>query len=154
MLNEISNDGVNLSKHEINVGFVNNLPEKWLTFSQGLRNANHSQTLELADIYGRFVYKDNLIQKRIFKEILMMKQMKGLDKEEVTQAKVLMALADNELTDGKSHDRNGEWVDITIRKDEEEVTQAKVLMSLADNELTDGKSHDRNGEWVDITIRK
>nr|GEX53488.1 retrovirus-related Pol polyprotein from transposon TNT 1-94 [Tanacetum cinerariifolium] len=39
MLNELVNDGVNLSKHEINVGFVNN-------------------------IYGRFVYEDNLIQRR------------------------------------------------------------------------------------------
>ncbi|GJY36909.1 retrovirus-related pol polyprotein from transposon TNT 1-94 [Tanacetum coccineum] len=64
LLNELANDGVNLSKHEINVGFVNSLPEKWLTFSQGLRNANHTQTLDLADIYGRFVYEDNLIQKR------------------------------------------------------------------------------------------
>nr|GEU78895.1 hypothetical protein [Tanacetum cinerariifolium] len=32
------------------VGFVNSLPEKWLTLSQGL-NANHTQTLDLADIY-------------------------------------------------------------------------------------------------------
>ncbi|GJZ63377.1 hypothetical protein Tco_0619798 [Tanacetum coccineum] len=39
LLNEIANDGVNLSKHEINIGFVNN-------------------------IYGRFVYEDNLIQRR------------------------------------------------------------------------------------------
>nr|GEW48785.1 hypothetical protein [Tanacetum cinerariifolium] len=38
------------------------------------------------------------------------------DDEEVTQVKVLMALADDELTVGKSHARNGEWVDITIRK--------------------------------------
>ncbi|GJR45211.1 retrovirus-related pol polyprotein from transposon TNT 1-94 [Tanacetum coccineum] len=41
-----------------------NLPEKWLTFSQGLRNANHTQTLDLAYIYGRLVYEDNLIQRR------------------------------------------------------------------------------------------
>ncbi|GJZ58591.1 hypothetical protein Tco_0614085 [Tanacetum coccineum] len=41
-----------------------NLPKKWLTFSQGLRNANHNQTFDLADIYGRFVYVDNLIQRR------------------------------------------------------------------------------------------
>ncbi|GJU16778.1 hypothetical protein Tco_1144744 [Tanacetum coccineum] len=61
LLNELANDGVNLSKHEINVGFMNSLLEKWLTFSYGLRNANHTQTLKLADIYGRFVYKDNLI---------------------------------------------------------------------------------------------
>ncbi|GKD45723.1 hypothetical protein Tco_1270368 [Tanacetum coccineum] len=64
LLNELANDGVNLSKNEINVGFVNSLPEKWLTFSQGLRNSNHTQTLDLADIYRRFVYEDNLIQRR------------------------------------------------------------------------------------------
>ncbi|GJT65340.1 retrovirus-related pol polyprotein from transposon TNT 1-94 [Tanacetum coccineum] len=63
LLNKLANDGVNLSKHEINVGFVNSLPEKWLTFSQGLGNANHTQTLDLADIYERFVYEDNLIQR-------------------------------------------------------------------------------------------
>ncbi|GJR24131.1 retrovirus-related pol polyprotein from transposon TNT 1-94 [Tanacetum coccineum] len=64
LLNELANDGVNLSKYEINIGFVNSLPEKWLTFSQGLRNANHTQTLDISDIYGRFVYEDNLIQRR------------------------------------------------------------------------------------------
>nr|GEU89704.1 putative ribonuclease H-like domain-containing protein [Tanacetum cinerariifolium] len=36
--------------------------------------------------------------------------------EEVTQVKVLMALADDELTVGKNHAHNGEWVDITMRK--------------------------------------
>nr|GEX61085.1 retrovirus-related Pol polyprotein from transposon TNT 1-94 [Tanacetum cinerariifolium] len=36
--------------------------------------------------------------------------------EDVTQVKVLMALADDELIVGKSLARNGEWVDITIRK--------------------------------------
>ncbi|GJU68684.1 hypothetical protein Tco_1254943 [Tanacetum coccineum] len=36
--------------------------------------------------------------------------------EEVTQVKVLMALADDELTVGKNHARNGEWIDITMRK--------------------------------------
>ncbi|GJX13231.1 hypothetical protein Tco_0204989 [Tanacetum coccineum] len=41
-----------------------NLPKKWLTFSQGLRSANHTQTLDLADIYERFVYEDNLFQIR------------------------------------------------------------------------------------------
>ncbi|GJX10410.1 ribonuclease H-like domain-containing protein [Tanacetum coccineum] len=38
------------------------------------------------------------------------------DDEEVTQVKVLIALANDELTVRKSHARNGEWVDITIRK--------------------------------------
>lgn len=64
LLNELTNDGVTLSKHEINVGFVNSLPEKWLNFSQGLRNANHIQNLELPEIYGKFVYEDNLFTRR------------------------------------------------------------------------------------------
>ncbi|GJW88185.1 retrovirus-related pol polyprotein from transposon TNT 1-94 [Tanacetum coccineum] len=64
LLNELANDGVNLSKHKINVGFMNSFPEKWLTFYQGLRNANHTQTLYLANIYGRFVCEDNLIQRK------------------------------------------------------------------------------------------
>ncbi|GJY12153.1 retrovirus-related pol polyprotein from transposon TNT 1-94 [Tanacetum coccineum] len=38
------------------------------------------------------------------------------DEEEVTQVIVLMALADDEITIGKNHARNGEWVDITVRK--------------------------------------
>ncbi|GKE00988.1 retrovirus-related pol polyprotein from transposon TNT 1-94 [Tanacetum coccineum] len=38
--------------------------------------------------------------------------------------------------------------------DDEEVTQVKVLMALVDGELTVGKSHARNDEWLDITIRK
>ncbi|GKD46665.1 hypothetical protein Tco_1271310 [Tanacetum coccineum] len=39
-----------------------------------------------------------------------------LDDEEMTQVKVLMALADDELLVGKNHARNGEWIDITMRK--------------------------------------
>ncbi|GJX71131.1 putative reverse transcriptase domain-containing protein [Tanacetum coccineum] len=38
------------------------------------------------------------------------------DDEEMTQVKVLMALADDELSVGKNHARNGEWIDITMRK--------------------------------------
>nr|GEU29550.1 retrovirus-related Pol polyprotein from transposon TNT 1-94 [Tanacetum cinerariifolium] len=45
-----------------------------------------------------------------------------LDEEEVsndkekTQVKVLMALADGELSVGKNHAQNGEWIDITMKK--------------------------------------
>ncbi|GJY69799.1 hypothetical protein Tco_0472781 [Tanacetum coccineum] len=38
------------------------------------------------------------------------------DEEEVTQVKVPMAIANDELTVGKSHARNSKWVNITIRK--------------------------------------
>nr|GEX83837.1 hypothetical protein [Tanacetum cinerariifolium] len=49
-------------------------------------------------------------------EIFDWDEEKVSDDEEVTQVKVLMALADDELTVGISHARNGEWVNITIRK--------------------------------------
>ncbi|GKD19471.1 hypothetical protein Tco_1208629 [Tanacetum coccineum] len=32
----------------------------------GLRNSNHTQSLDLADIYGSFVYEDSLIQRRYY----------------------------------------------------------------------------------------
>ncbi|GJS15015.1 hypothetical protein Tco_0409487 [Tanacetum coccineum] len=38
------------------------------------------------------------------------------DDEEITQVKVLMSLADEELVNRKNHVRNCEWIDITMRK--------------------------------------
>ncbi|GJW77103.1 retrovirus-related pol polyprotein from transposon TNT 1-94 [Tanacetum coccineum] len=64
LLNELSNDGVKLSKHEINIDFVNILLKKWMNFSQGLRNDNHIQTRNLNEIYEMFIYEDNLISRR------------------------------------------------------------------------------------------
>ncbi|GJU61454.1 retrovirus-related pol polyprotein from transposon TNT 1-94 [Tanacetum coccineum] len=64
------------------------------------------------------------------------------DEEEVTQVKVLMGLADDELTVGKSHARNDEWVDITIRKCRDELLilkQAKldaVTFQIQNTKLT------------------
>nr|GFB57649.1 retrovirus-related Pol polyprotein from transposon TNT 1-94 [Tanacetum cinerariifolium] len=46
--------------------------------------------------------------------------------KEVTQVKVLMALADDELTIRKNHAHNGEWIDITIRKEFQENSNDEV----------------------------
>ncbi|GKE08626.1 hypothetical protein Tco_1412177 [Tanacetum coccineum] len=43
---------------------MNSLLEKWLSSFEGLRNGNHTHTLDLADIYERFIYEDNLILRR------------------------------------------------------------------------------------------
>ncbi|GJS75739.1 hypothetical protein Tco_0725620 [Tanacetum coccineum] len=112
--NELANDGVNLFKHEINVGFVNRLLEKWLTFSQGLRNANHTQTLDLADIYGMFDFQENYddeVDERSSEEYL-----RDLDIEFHERALLANSKSDDGLTVGKNHACNGEWIDITIRK--------------------------------------
>ena len=41
LINELTNDGVTISNHEIDIGFVNILLKKCLNFNQGLRIANH-----------------------------------------------------------------------------------------------------------------
>ncbi|GJU11548.1 retrovirus-related pol polyprotein from transposon TNT 1-94 [Tanacetum coccineum] len=137
LLNDLANDGVNLSKHEINVCFVNSLLEKWLTFSQGLRNANHTQTLNLADI-----------SERSSKEYLRDLDIEYQERSLLANSKCFIKRRNN-FSVVKTFDWDEEEV-----SDKEEVTQVKVLMALADDELTVGKSHACNGEWVDITIRK
>ncbi|GJR89747.1 hypothetical protein Tco_0213758 [Tanacetum coccineum] len=60
-MNELVNDGIKLSKLEINTGFINGLPKKWLSFYQSLRNTNHVKDSELASLFGKLKYEENLI---------------------------------------------------------------------------------------------
>ncbi|GKD09843.1 hypothetical protein Tco_1189528, partial [Tanacetum coccineum] len=46
---------------EINTGFINGLPKKWLSFCQSLRNTNHVKDFELASLFGKLKYEENLI---------------------------------------------------------------------------------------------
>ncbi|GKB73956.1 retrovirus-related pol polyprotein from transposon TNT 1-94 [Tanacetum coccineum] len=48
------------------------------------------------------------------------------DDEEETQVKVLMALADDDLSVGKNHTRNIEWIDITMKK-------VNILLSMEED---------------------
>nr|GEV94719.1 retrovirus-related Pol polyprotein from transposon TNT 1-94 [Tanacetum cinerariifolium] len=137
LLNELANDGVNLSKHEINVGFVNSLPEKWLTFSQGLRNANHTQTRGLANIYGRFVCEDNLIQRSLLLTQNNQANLKFQKDYKAKYKKMKAKLALLEASLSSSHN-----------------PKTFQPMNKADDELTVRKNHACNGEWVDITMRK
>ncbi|GKA62630.1 hypothetical protein Tco_0762149 [Tanacetum coccineum] len=58
---ELVNDGIKLSKLEINTDFINGLPKKWLSFCQSLRNTNHVKDSELASLFGKLKYEENLI---------------------------------------------------------------------------------------------
>ncbi|GJU14105.1 retrovirus-related pol polyprotein from transposon TNT 1-94 [Tanacetum coccineum] len=60
-MNELVNDGIKLSKLEINNGFINGLPKKWLSLCQSLRNTNHVKDSELASLFGKLKYEENLI---------------------------------------------------------------------------------------------
>ncbi|GJS87785.1 retrovirus-related pol polyprotein from transposon TNT 1-94 [Tanacetum coccineum] len=61
LMNEFVNDGIKLSKLEINTGFLNGLPKKWLSFCQSLRNINNVKDSELASLFGKLKYEENLI---------------------------------------------------------------------------------------------
>ncbi|GJV68573.1 retrovirus-related pol polyprotein from transposon TNT 1-94 [Tanacetum coccineum] len=61
LMNELVNDGIKLSKLEINTGFINGLPKKWLSFCQSLINTNHVKDSELASLFGNSQVKDNKI---------------------------------------------------------------------------------------------
>ncbi|GJR52171.1 hypothetical protein Tco_1402692 [Tanacetum coccineum] len=61
LMNELVNDGIKLSKLKINIGFINRLLKKWLSFCQSLRNTNHVKESELASLFSNPKYKENLI---------------------------------------------------------------------------------------------
>ncbi|GKA91074.1 retrovirus-related pol polyprotein from transposon TNT 1-94 [Tanacetum coccineum] len=61
LMNELVNNGIKLSKLEINTGFINGLPKKWLSFCQSLRNTNHVKDSELASLFAKLKYEENLI---------------------------------------------------------------------------------------------
>ncbi|GKA38395.1 retrovirus-related pol polyprotein from transposon TNT 1-94 [Tanacetum coccineum] len=61
LMNELVNDDIKLSKLEINTDFINGLPKKWLSFCQSLRNTNHVKDSELAFLFGKLKYEENLI---------------------------------------------------------------------------------------------
>ncbi|GJZ53750.1 hypothetical protein Tco_0608635 [Tanacetum coccineum] len=90
LMNELVNDGVNLSKLEINTGFINGLPKKWLSFCQSLRNTNHVKDSELASLFD---FQDNLDDEEDARS--SHEYLKDLDKKGVS---------------------NGEWVKISVQK--------------------------------------
>nr|GEX92086.1 hypothetical protein [Tanacetum cinerariifolium] len=59
---ELVHVGIKLSKLEINTGFINGLPKKWLSFYQSLRNTNNVKDSELASLFGKLKYEENLIE--------------------------------------------------------------------------------------------
>ncbi|GKA40743.1 retrovirus-related pol polyprotein from transposon TNT 1-94 [Tanacetum coccineum] len=90
---------------------------------------NYTRYKTMLNIYGRFVYEDNLIQRRYSdtkKALITTPSSTPIsiaffsnniihDFQENSDDEVRCS-CDDELTVGKSHARNGEWVDITIRK--------------------------------------
>ncbi|GJY17693.1 hypothetical protein Tco_0389184 [Tanacetum coccineum] len=61
LMNELVNDGIKISKLEINTGFINGFPKKLLSFCQGLKNTNQVKDSKLASLFDKLKYEENLI---------------------------------------------------------------------------------------------
>ncbi|GKC34068.1 hypothetical protein Tco_1046452 [Tanacetum coccineum] len=160
LMNELVNDGIKLSNLEINIGFINRLPKKWLSFCQSLRNTNHVKDSELASLFGKLKYEENLID-NIYeaekkKSIISATPLStaffstiqnfqdSLDDEEDTRS------SQEYLNDLEEEYQDEE----EVSSDDNEMVKVKVLMALAKDNDAIIKEGTRNGEWVKISMRK
>ncbi|GJV69306.1 retrovirus-related pol polyprotein from transposon TNT 1-94 [Tanacetum coccineum] len=171
LMNELVNDSINLSKLEINTGFINGLPKKWLSFCQSLKNTNHVKDFELASLFGKLEYEENLIDSiyetkknesfvsatplhtsffllpllsKTFKIVLMMNRIQ----EAVITSKASMVKNKGLIVEAY------EWDEEEVSSDDNEMVEVKVLMDLAEHNDAVNKEGARNGEWVKISMRK
>ncbi|GJU58605.1 hypothetical protein Tco_1236371 [Tanacetum coccineum] len=173
-LNELANDGVNLSKHEINGGFVKSLLEKCTAISTAFFSNNVIQDFQENsddEVDERSMSKG--FQPKFTPKLIqssqksisqtnpkIQKDYKAEYKKMKAKLTLLEANRSTSQTPKNFQPKNKGLVAETFDWDEEEVlddeevTHVKVPMALADDELTIGKNHALNGEWIDITMRK
>nr|GEV67827.1 reverse transcriptase domain-containing protein [Tanacetum cinerariifolium] len=152
-MNELVNDGIKLSKHEINTSFINGLPKKWLCFCQSLRITNNVKASELALLFDSPNDKEDT---RSSQEHLN-------DLEEEYQARALLEKSKRFFKKGTQslYGKNKGLIAGAYELDEEEVSsdknemvEVKVLMALAEDNDAVSKEGARNGKWVKISKRK
>nr|GEX35744.1 hypothetical protein [Tanacetum cinerariifolium] len=137
LMNKLVNDGIKLSKLEINSGFINGLLKKLLSFCQSLKNTNNVKDSELATLFGKLKYVENLIDEfqdspddeedtRSSHEYLN-------DLEEEYQARAILA-------NSKRFFKKEE-----VSSDDNKMVEVKVIMALAEENDAASKEGARNG---------
>ncbi|GKF53310.1 hypothetical protein Tco_0160220 [Tanacetum coccineum] len=142
-MNELVNDDINLSKHKINIGFINGLPKKWLSFCQSLRNTNNVKDSELASLFGKLKYEENLINSVYETE---------KNKSFVSATPLSTAFFTSSINKGLIPGAY-EWDKEEVSSNDNEMVEVKVLMALAEENDDVSKEGARNGEWVKISMR-
>nr|GEU59233.1 retrovirus-related Pol polyprotein from transposon TNT 1-94 [Tanacetum cinerariifolium] len=173
LINELVNDGINLLKLEINTGFINGLPKKWLSFYQSLRNTNHVKYSELASLFRKLKYEENLIdsiygtQKEkslvsgmplstsFFSTSVIQDFQDSLDDEEDTRSSHDASPFKSTMVKNKGLIAEAyEWDEEEVLFDNNEMFKVKVLIALAEDNDAVSKEGAKNGKWVKISMRK
>ncbi|GKA19880.1 hypothetical protein Tco_0699795 [Tanacetum coccineum] len=160
-MNELVNDGIKLSKVEINTGFINGLPKKWLSF-QSLRNTNHVKDSELASLFDCWSKTPVPSYQSHFQPKILHSSEHKLELRHTKYFKVkynkvkakLALLSSSALAPSSSSGKNKglitktyDWDKEEVSSDDNEVTKVKALMALTDEErVSVGKESANNGE--------
>ncbi|GJZ20687.1 hypothetical protein Tco_0557277, partial [Tanacetum coccineum] len=138
LLNELSNDGVNLTKHKIN-DFQENFDEE-----EDVRTSEkYLKDLDLDSQNEPKIKKDYKTEYKKIKGKLAL-----LEASPSTSQSSKTFQSKNKCLVVKTFDWDEEEV-----SDDEDMTQVKALMALADDELSVGKNNARNGKWIGITMK-
>ncbi|GJW65781.1 hypothetical protein Tco_0117665 [Tanacetum coccineum] len=160
-MNELVNDGIKLLKLEINTGFINGLPKKWLSFYQSLININHVKESELASLFDNPNDEEDIRSSQEYMD----------DHEEEYQTRALLTKSKRFFKKGTQRFSGAKATDQTechkcgrkghfardkeeVSSDDNEIVEVKVLMTLVDDNAAVSKEGARNGEWVKISMRK
>ncbi|GJT50897.1 retrovirus-related pol polyprotein from transposon TNT 1-94 [Tanacetum coccineum] len=149
LMNELVHDGIKLLKLEINTGFINGLPKKWLAFCQSLRNTNHVKEFELASLFDSL---DDEEDTRSSQEYMY-------DLEEEYQARALLAKSKRFFKKGTKRLSSTKATNQTechkCGKNGHFARDFKALMAFANEErVSVGKESARNDEWIKISMKK
>ncbi|GKE05474.1 retrovirus-related pol polyprotein from transposon TNT 1-94 [Tanacetum coccineum] len=178
LMNELVNDDIKLSKLEINIGFINGLPKKWLSFYQSLRNKNHVKDSKLASLFdspndeedtrSSHEYLNDLEEEYQARTLLAKSKSSSQHEPELrptkdfvaiyNKVKTKLALLSLSASASKAATVKNKGViaeayecdEEEVSSDDNEMVEVKVLMALAEDNDAISKEGARNGEWVKI----
>nr|GEV44570.1 hypothetical protein [Tanacetum cinerariifolium] len=175
-LNDLENNGVTIPQVEVNVTFVNSLPKKWLSMNQTQRTNNSIKNDSLATLYGKYNYKEGLIdhiyESDLYKDVEEDQRTNNEFKADLNAEYHKIALLANQkrffkriddMTKGKKVKEKSEkgllaesfdLDDESVSSDDEGITKIRAFMAIAEDETSVGKANARSGQWVNITMKK
>ncbi|GJV76533.1 hypothetical protein Tco_1508117 [Tanacetum coccineum] len=144
LMNELVNDGIKLSKMEINTGFIIGLPKKWLKESLSSATPLSTAFFSTSIVQDFQDNPDDEEDTRSSQEYMNDLELECHERALLAKSKRFFKKGTQRLSDEEE-----------VLSDANDMVEVKVLMALADDESdVIGKESARNGEWVKISMRK